>query len=144
MNLNSTDMAVTDDIAELDAKGLREFALLTAAILVVLFGLALPGLFGFRWPLWPWLLACLLVSWGLLAPASLRLVYRGWMRFGLLMNRIMTPVVLGLVFFVVITPVALVMKMMRKDPMARSLPAATNSYRVPSTKPAREKMERPY
>ena len=137
-------MSASDDIAELDAKGLRGFALLTAAIVVVLFGLALPWLFGLRLPLWPWLLAGVLASWGLLAAASLRPVYRAWMRFGLLMNRIMTPLILGLVFFVVITPVALVMKVMRKDPMARSPAASTSSYRVPSTKPAREKMERPY
>jgi hypothetical protein len=131
-------------IPELDAHGLRQFALVTSGIVAVLFGLALPLLFGFRSPLWPWLLCGVLVLWGWLAPASLRPVYVGWMRFGLFMNRIVTPVVLGFVFFCVITPVALFMKMIRRDPMARSLDENTDSYRVRSTRSPREKMERPY
>ena len=132
------------DIPELDAAGLRRFAFVTGGIVAVLFGLALPWLLGFGHPLWPWVLAAVLGAWGLLAPASLRPVYRGWMRFGLLMNRIVTPVILGVLFYLVITPVALVMKIIRRDPMARSLEGDAESYRVPSVKAPREKMERPY
>ena len=137
-------MAQKHDIPELDAKGLRQFALVTSAILAVLFGLALPWLFGLGYPRWPWIVAGVLAAWGLAAPASLRPIYRGWMRFGLVMNKIMTPLILGIVFFLVITPVAFAMKLIRRDPMARSLDSDTHSYRVPSNKAPREKMERPY
>lgn len=137
-------MATTHDIPELDAAGLRQFALVTGAIVAGLFGLALPWVFGFAYPLWPWILAGVLGAWGLLAPRSLRPVYRAWMRFGLLMNRVVTPVVLGILFYVVITPVAVFMKLVRRDPMGRSLDSDASSYRIPSRKPAREKMEHPY
>ena len=135
---------MTHEIPELDAKGLRQFALVTGAILALLFGLALPWLLSFGYPTWPWIVAGILVAWGLLAPSSLRPVYRGWMRFGLIMNRVVTPLILGIMFFLIITPVALVMKLIRRDPMQRTLDASKSSYRVASSKAPREKMERPY
>jgi O-antigen/teichoic acid export membrane protein len=131
-------------IPELDAKGLREFALVTGSILAVLFGILLPWLFDLAFPLWPWIVALVLVAWGLVAPSTLGPVYRTWMRFGLLMSKIMTPLVTGLVFFLVITPVAFVMKLIQRDPMARTLKTPQQTYRVMSTKAPRSKMERPY
>ena len=135
---------MTHEIPELDAKGLRQFALVTGAILVVLFGLGLPWLLSFGYPLWPWIVAGVLGLWGLVAPSSLRPVYRGWMRFGLIMNRVVTPLILGVMFFLVITPVALVMKVIRRDPMNRTLDSNSQTYRVASKKAPRQKMERPY
>ena len=55
-------MATQKDIPELDAAGLRRFALVTGAILAVLFGVLLPWLFGFGFPLWPWIVAGVLAA----------------------------------------------------------------------------------
>ena len=137
-------VAVHHDIPELDAAGLRRFGLVTGGVVAGLFGLALPWLVGFPWPAWPWMLAAVLGAWGLAAPAGLGPVYRGWMRFGLLMGRVVTPLVLGTVFFAVITPAALVMKVIRRDSMCRALDERAETYRVPSVKARRESMERPY
>ena len=63
-----------------------------------LFGLFFPWLLEAQIPLWPWALAGILAAWALLAPASLRPVYRLWMRLGLLLSRITTPIVHGRVF----------------------------------------------
>ena len=52
--------------------------------------------------------AFLLVAW--LWPAALAPLNRVWTRFGLLLHRIVSPVVLGVMFFVVITPMGLVMR----------------------------------
>ncbi len=131
-------------IPELDAAGLRRFAFVTGGIVAVLFGLGFPWLLDFAIPLWPWVLAGVLAAWGLIAPASLRPVYRGWMRFGLVMNRIVSPVVLGAVFFLVICPVGILMRLLGRDPLSRELDRAAESYRVSSRKPSRESMERPY
>jgi len=132
------------EIPELDAAGLRRFGLTTGAIVVVLFGIAIPWLFALAWPAWPWAFAAVLGAWALVAPATLRRLYHGWMRFGLVMSRITTPLILGIVFFAVITPVALVMKIARRDPMARALDSGAASYRVPSAGAARETMEKPF
>ncbi|WP_462331274.1 SxtJ family membrane protein [Thiohalocapsa halophila] len=134
----------THDIPELDAAGLRRFALTTAAIVAALFGVLLPWLGGFGWPLWPWGLALLLALWGLIRPAGLRPVYRGWMRFGLLASRIMTPLVLGLVFFLLFLPIGLVMRLAGHDPMRRKLDPDAATYRVPSRPQPPDSIEKPY
>ncbi|MBK1633636.1 hypothetical protein CKO31_23405 [Thiohalocapsa halophila] len=134
----------THDIPELDAAGLRRFALTTAAIVAALFGVLLPWLGGFGWPLWPWGLALLLALWGLIRPAGLRPVYRGWTRFGLLAGRIMTPLLLGLVFFLLLLPIGLVMRLAGHDPMRRKLDPDAATYRVPSRALRPESIEKPY
>jgi hypothetical protein len=132
------------EIPELDAKGLRHFALTTAAIVAALFGALLPWLLGLGWPLWPWVLAAVLAGWGLLKPATLRPVYRGWMRFGQLASLVMTPLVLGLVFFLLFLPIGLVMRLTGHDPMRRKLEPDADSYRVPSRPVAANSVEKPY
>ena len=92
-------MAIDHVIPELDRKGLREFGLTTGAAVVVIFGLFFPWLLDLDWPLWPWLIAAVFWSLALLQPLWLRWIYRAWMRFGLLASRVMTPLVLGIVFF---------------------------------------------
>ena len=38
-----------------------------------------------------------------------------WMKFGLLLGKIVSPVVMGFVFFGVVTPISIIMKLLRKD-----------------------------
>ena len=137
-------MAIDHKIPELDKKGLREFGLTFGAVFVVIFGLFFPWLLERPWPAWPWIVAAPFWALALIYPPWLRWVYRGWMRFGLLASRVMTPLVLGIVFFVMISPMALVMRLMGKDPMRRALDPQQKSYRVSSTKRPKEKLERPF
>ena len=135
---------MSHDIPELDRAGLRQFAFVTGGIVAGLFGLFFPWLLDLSWPRWPWGLAIVLVVWGVVAPQTLRGVYRTWMRFGLLLNRIVTPVVLGIVFFAAITPMALISRIKGRDTMARSFDSRAESYRVASTRQPPEKMEKPF
>ena len=137
-------MAIHHKIPELDKKGLREFGLTFGAVFVVIFGLFFPWLLERDWPAWPWVVAAPFWALALVYPMWLRWVYRGWMRFGLVASRIMTPLVLGIVFFVMISPMALVMRLVGKDPMRRTLDPKQTSYRVKSTKSPEEKLERPF
>jgi len=137
-------MSSAHPIPELDQRGLRNFGLITGGIFAVLFGVAFPWLLEKSIPLWPWGLGAVLVAWAIVAPSSLRPVYRLWMRFGLLLNRVTTPIILGVVFFLIITPTGLVMRLIAKDPMARTLDRKARSYRVSSLKARKENMEKPY
>ena len=56
----------------------------------------------------------------------------------------MTPLVLGIVFFGMITPMALIMRLTGKDPMRRAFDPDRKSYRVQSTKSPKEKLEKPF
>ena len=131
-------------IPDLDRKGLREFGLVTGSIVAALFGLFLPWLLELRFPIWPWVVGGVLGLWALLAPMSLRPVYYWWMRFALLLSRITTPIILGIVFYLLFLPVGLVMKLFRRDPMKRRFDETVTSYRVLSHKAPRDQLERPF
>jgi len=135
------------NIPELDKKGLREFGLVTGGIVAGLFGLFFPWIldraFPAEFPVWPWVLFAVLGIWGLVAPDSLRPVYRGWMKFGLLLSRVTTPIIMGLVFYLVVTPFGLVRRIFGKDPMARKFEDLV-SYRVPSKKAPVKNLEKPF
>lgn len=132
------------EIPVLDSKGLRNFGLVTGGILAVLFGLFFPWLLAFRIPLWPWAIGSILVILAMTAPHFLAPVYKWWMRFGLLLGKVTTPVIMAVVFFLVILPYALVLKLRRRDAMARTWDARARSYRVPSRKATKDTLTRPF
>jgi hypothetical protein len=51
-----------------------------------------------------------------------------WMRFGELLNRIVSPVVMAVIFFVVFTPVAIFMRLTGRDALDRRYEPASPSY----------------
>ena len=132
------------EIPELDKKGLRNFAWMFAAVVVSLFGLTLPWLLNRNWPWEPWAIAIIFFSWGLVAPNSLRPFYRLWIRFGFVMNFIMSRVVLAFVFYVLIFPYGLMFRLGGKDPMRRKIESESSSYRIESHKTSAKHMERPF
>ena len=67
---------------------------------------------------------------GLLAPLN-----RLWLKFGLLLNRIVSPLVMGFLFYVVVTPIALMMRASGKDPLRLKYDAAARSYWIPREPP---------
>ena len=137
-------VAASHTIPKVGRKELRSFGVTTGLIVAALFGLFFPWLLERAIPAWPWILCGVLVTWGLIAPVSLRPVYRGWMKFGLFMSRITTPLILGIVFFLVITPMAIFRSLLGRDSMARKFDGGAGSYRVPSKKPSKENLTRPF
>lgn len=67
--------------------------------------------------LWPWSggLAALLLALALVRPQALNLLNRLWLKFGLLLHRIVNPVVMALLFFGTVWPTGLVMRVMGRD-----------------------------
>ncbi len=132
------------DIPELDRKGLRRFALQLGLIVAVLFGLLLPWLLSLNFPRWPWIVGGVLAAWALLAPGTLRPLYRFWMGLAAVLHRIMSPLILGIVFYLVVSPLGLLMRMFRSDPMRRGREAQAPSYRVPSPPLHKDNLKRPF
>jgi hypothetical protein len=144
MSLSSIEMTAEHTIPKLDRKGLRQFGFVTGAVVAAVFGLFFPWVLGRGWPLWPWFIAGPLWALAVVSPLWLQPIYRGWMRFGLLASRVTTPVILGVVFFVMISPLALFRRLRGRDPMNREYGPMLESYRVPSTKHPLKNLERPF
>lgn len=72
--------------------------------------------------------AVVLAALTVMAPQWLAPANRAWMRLGLLMGAIVSPIVLGLMFFGMITPMALVMRLAGRDIMRRRPPKGLESY----------------
>ena len=124
---------------------LRQFGLLFGAILVLLFGLMLPFLIGYSFPLWPWVVALLVTVLALLAPTALTPFYRGWVRFGLIAGFINTRIIMFVLYYALFVPTGLVMKLFGRDALARTTGGkTTDSYRVASAVRPNDHFERPY
>ena len=94
--------------------------------------------------MWPWIVLAILGGLGLIAPMSLRLVHRYWMRFALLISKVTTPIILGIVFFLVVMPVGLIIRIFSRDPLARQFDADAETYRIVSDRPSADTLEKPY
>lgn len=55
-------------------------------------------------------------------------VNRAWMKFGELLGRVVSPIVLGVIFFVVFAPVGVLMRAFGRDVMCRRFEPALRSY----------------
>ena len=127
-------MSWTDRLAQLmpepkSAKDLRSFGLIVGG------GFAFIGL----WPLlrhglpvrvWALALAGSLVLAALVLPWSLRYPYRAWMFVGHCLGWVNQRILMTLMFYVVFTPAALVMRMIGRDTMTRRLDPGATTYRV--------------
>jgi hypothetical protein len=132
-------------IPELDRKGYRDFGLVTGAIVVGLFGLFFPFIFGRSLPIWPWVIFLMLAVPALIAPMSLAPVYKYWMKFGLFMGTyIMTPLIMFIVFVVMFVPMGLLKRLFGKDSMARDLDSKANTYRLPAEPRPAKNLEKPF
>ena len=110
----------------------RRFGLTVGAAFLGLAGLTwwrdfatLPSLFG--------ALGLALLSAGLLMPGRLTLVHRAWMALAQAISKVTTPVFLAVVYFGVMMPIGLVMRLFGRNPLRHA--PRDNSYWTPRDGP---------
>jgi hypothetical protein len=64
---------------------------------------------------WSIILSIVFLILGLLSSSILSPLNKIWFKFGILLGNIVSPVVLGIVFFIIVTPTSLIMKILGKD-----------------------------
>ena len=109
---------------------LRSFAVTVGSI----FGLlgvwpAIVSRLQYRW--WAIALSFFLIFAGVVIPRRLVLLYRAWMGIGHILAWVNTRIILGIVFYGIVTPIGVIRRSMGKDPMDRELRPDLETYRVP-------------
>jgi len=90
------------------------------------------------WPLidsgpvrvWALVAAIVFLGAGLFIPAVLRPLNLLWFKLGMALAKIMNPIIMGLLFYLTITPMALLMRLFGKDPLHRRFEPQAKSYWV--------------
>ncbi len=125
---------------------LRQFGLVFASAIILIFGLFFPWLRdnGIQFTRWPWILALALVAISLIAPSVLGPLNRIWLFIGYILGYINTRIILGFIFAIMFIPGAFLLKLFRKDPMCRAIDGKQTSYRVVSNQPKLKNLNRPY
>ena len=82
-----------------------------------------------------------LVLAGLVVPARLGPIYRAWMGFAHLLSRVTTPIFMGIVYFLILTPTGGLMRLFGRNPIRRPPSEGSFWVRRPSGDGQRGKME---
>jgi hypothetical protein len=87
--------------------------------------------------LWPWTggLAALFLAAALIRPSVLQPLNLLWLKFGLLLHRVVNPVVMALLFYGTVLPTGLVMRMTGKDLLRLKRQPDADSYWIVRTPP---------
>ena len=104
----------------------RSFGLIFAAFFAIVALLPLVSGHAVRW--WALAVAAVFALIALLMPAILAPLNRLWFKFGQLLHKIVNPIVLGAMFFLVLTPTGLIMRAFGKDPLRLRLDRTVPSY----------------
>jgi hypothetical protein len=71
---------------------------------------------------------CILLLSGLLIPILLKPLYNGWMALALTIGFFMSRILLALIFFFLFTPIGLIMRLLKKDPLDQKTDPSAVSY----------------
>jgi hypothetical protein len=86
----------------------------------------------------------ILVAGGLLVPGSLGPVYRGWMRLALAISKVTTPLIMGIIYLVVLTPTGLLLRLFGHRPLARDRSARSYWIRRSAPNGSRSDLRRQF
>lgn len=111
----------------------RSFAFVFAAAFAVVAALPLTGGGAPRW--WAAVVSAMFVALGVMRPSLLAPLNKAWMRLGLMMGHIISPVALGIAYYFVLTPVGLLMRLQGKDTLRLKADKSASTYWRPRDPP---------
>ena len=106
-------------------KDLREFGYVFGIGIPLFLGWLMPYIFGHEFRVWTLWISIPILLLGIFSPFKLRIIYKCWMKLGQILGWINSRIILGLVFIIVLQPIALIMKLFGYDPLGAK---KINSY----------------
>lgn len=107
----------------------RSFGIVFAVVFAIVALLPLWGGGPVRW--WAAAVSAAILAVAFLAPAWLHPFNRLWFRFGMLLSRIVSPVVMAILFFSTVVPIGLIMRLLGKDPLKKTFDPTARTYWIP-------------
>ena len=85
--------------------------------------------------IWSLIISFLFLFFGLLNSKILTPLNKLWFRFGLFLGKIISPIIMGVIFFLVVTPIGLLMRLLGKDVINLKLNKKKSSYWIEKVGP---------
>ena len=84
--------------------------------------------------IWSLIISLIFLILGLLNSKILNPFNKLWFKFGMILGRIISPIIMSIIFFLVVTPIALIMKLLKKDLLNLKF-NKTNTYWIEKSGP---------
>ena len=65
--------------------------------------------------IWSLIISLIFLTLGIINSSILSPLNKIWFKFGILLGKIISPLVMGIIFFIVVTPIGILMKILKKD-----------------------------
>ena len=98
-------------------KQLRQFGFLIGFGFPIIIGWLIPVITGHLFRSWSLWVGCSALILGILKPSLLFYPYKGWMKLGFALGWVNSRIILGLVYLIILQPIAIVMKIFGYDPL---------------------------
>ena len=84
---------------------------------------------------WSLVVSIIFLILGLINSKILTPLNRLWFKFGIFLGRIISPIIMALIFFLVVTPIGLIMRLLRKDLLNLRYNKKSKSYWIEKNDP---------
>ena len=85
--------------------------------------------------IWALIVSVVFLLLAFIAPNTLSLPNKLWFKFGMLLGSIIAPIVMALVFFVIVLPTGLIMRLLDKDLLKQKIDKNAKSYWIERNEP---------
>ena len=113
---------------DISNKHLKDFGILIGFGFPIFIGWLIPLISGHFFKIWTLYISLPFIILAFLKPSLLFFPYKAWMKLGYLLGWINSRIILGIIFLVVVQPIAVVMKIFGYDPLRRKK-RNTKTYR---------------
>ena len=105
--------------SHISKKQLRDFGYLIAFCFPIIIGLIVPFIFGHDFKSWTLYVSLPSLILGVVKPSLLLYPYKFWMLLGKILGWINSRLILSMIFFLVLIPISLLMKIFGYDPLRK-------------------------
>ncbi len=84
---------------------------------------------------WSLIISVIFLTLGLLNSNLLTPLNKIWIKFGILLGKLISPFIMVLIFFLVVTPIGLIMKIIKKDLLNLKVRKDKETYWIEKTEP---------